>query len=348
MNVSEHMFANAIHIPGWRHVWDGVLRRSLFSLSWFPKFLEKLKALVSLLRDSNAVDELAEHMLQSGLPGLASAVKSLRLVGLAEWRWSTLGRACKSIRGVLDSLAAHFDPAWTGKHRDKKRAQHVRFALCSIRWMPRYELVTWLSSSLLDPIVTWIGGCCCHEQSLLRGEDVECPRKGRRLKEAYVFAMESLRQGLETASGWTADDFGSDLVLLQEAQGAVRWMVEDGRRRVDVFNQMPWLCARLAEPGIKDRCVALWEAHPPEAHHRVTRSFFSPESELRPLIDAMSPDCTNVDPRLQSQIDSLGACPMDDTVAEAPIRQSEAHQNSSERIEVCVARLECQGGAEHC
>ena len=37
---------------------------------------------MSLLRDSNAVDELAEHMLQNGLPGLASAVKSLRLVGL--------------------------------------------------------------------------------------------------------------------------------------------------------------------------------------------------------------------------------------------------------------------------
>ena len=127
------------------------------------------------------------------------------------------------------------------------------------------------------------------------------PEKGRRLNEAYVFAMESLRQGLETANGWTAYDFGSDLVLLQESQGAVRWMVEDGRRRVDVFNQMPWLCARLVELGIKDRCVALWEAHPPEAHHRVTRSFFSPESELRPLIDAMSPDCTNVDPRLQSQ-----------------------------------------------
>ena len=315
--IGTHMFANAVHIPGWRHLFDGVLRRALFSLRWFPKFLEQLKALVSFFRDSNAVDDLAEHMAQANLHGLASAIKALRLVGLAEWRWATLGRACKALRDILDSLATHFDPTWIGKVRDTRRAHHVRVALCGDWWMPRYELVMWLAASYVDPILNWIGGCSCHEDQVAEGF-AKCMRKGRRLREAHGFAMQSLRHGLETATAWTADDYGQDMVLLQEAQGAARLIYDDGKRRVDLFNHLPWLCARLAEPGVKARCLELWAAHAPEAHHRVSVSFLSPEGGLRGFVDLIEADGGNIHPELQSSIDSLCACPMDDTAAEGP------------------------------
>ena len=83
-------------------------------------FFEKFKSLISYLRDSNALDDLAKHMKDAGSPGLSSAVRSMRLANIAEWRWSTLGRVCKAVSRMIESLSDHFEPAWLGKSKDKK------------------------------------------------------------------------------------------------------------------------------------------------------------------------------------------------------------------------------------
>ena len=137
------------------------------------------------------------------------------------------------------------------------------------------------------------------------------------------------------------------MVLLQEAQGAARLIYDDGKRRVDLFNHLPWLCARLAEPGVKARCLELWAAHAPEAHHRVSVSFLSPEGGLRGFVDLIEADGGNIHPELQSSIDSLCACPMDDTAADGAAQHRETHQDSGQRKQLRLARLNSQVGAEH-
>ena len=43
----QQLFPRALQIPGWKHMWDNVLRRSLSSVLWFPTFLRLFKAWIS-------------------------------------------------------------------------------------------------------------------------------------------------------------------------------------------------------------------------------------------------------------------------------------------------------------
>lgn len=60
--VGSFIFPKALFMPGWRHTFDGLIRRGMCSLPWFAGFLEKLRALVSFFRDLNLVSELARGL----------------------------------------------------------------------------------------------------------------------------------------------------------------------------------------------------------------------------------------------------------------------------------------------
>ena len=48
-----HLFPRGLLCQGWKHVFDGALRRVLTSLEWFPQWLAQFKAICSLLHDRN-------------------------------------------------------------------------------------------------------------------------------------------------------------------------------------------------------------------------------------------------------------------------------------------------------
>ena len=43
IKIGSYVFPKALHMPGWRHLWDGVLRQGIYSLHWFPRFLKSSK-----------------------------------------------------------------------------------------------------------------------------------------------------------------------------------------------------------------------------------------------------------------------------------------------------------------
>lgn len=170
---------------------------------------------------------------------MADIVQGLRLNSIAEWRWATLGRVCRSIEGVLESLTSNFEPSWSSGNRDAKRASLVAAALTSVAWRSQFRVVSWITK-WVDDILAWVGGCKCHDHLLKAGRAVMCDNKGRRLGEAYIFGMQALREGLAAANDeWTADEFGGDNVLWAQAQGAVGSMFLMGARRLDFLNALP-------------------------------------------------------------------------------------------------------------
>ena len=112
-------------MPGWRHLWDNVIRKGLSSLSFFPRFLELLKSVASFLRDTSNLHELYRRLRAARLPELAAAVLRLRVRGIAEWRWATLGRCTRGVNTVLISLANVFDVSWFTVSRDSKKLCNV-------------------------------------------------------------------------------------------------------------------------------------------------------------------------------------------------------------------------------
>ena len=314
------LFPNCLLTPGWRHLLDGTLKNSLMLLPWFKSFLEKLKAMSYFFRDMNKVDEMCRILRKGGKGGLASAVEKLKLTNIAEWRWSTLGKTCRRLEPLLESLCAEFDTSWCGNARDIKQVKLMDQAFKSSSWPLQFRVVSFFSD-WYDPIVTWIGGCECHQAEYLAGKSVvSCWRKGRRLREAYPFALDALKAGLATANSWTSEDWDGDETILSQAQGAVRTSFALATAKIDYLHCLPWILARLDCRSVRARALELWASVPQNKHHRISILFLGASGPLRWRVDNMdeSAEGLGIDSVLQRAICDLQDCGMDDTRAEGP------------------------------
>ena len=90
--------------------------------------------------------------------------------------------------------------------------------------------------------------------------------------------------------------------------------------KINFLDRIPYLFARLREPGVKERCLQQWRAAPLALHQRVSCEFLQPghSSGLRAHVDQVPPDGTNVHPDLATEIESIANIPLDDSVGEGP------------------------------
>ena len=145
----------------------------------------------------------------------------------------------------------------------------------------------------------------------------DCLYAGRRVRTAYAWASAALRAGLEEAEGWDVNEFG--LPNVDELQGAVRASVSYGMDLLDPYSRIPFLAARLDEPGIRDQCLAQWAAAPRHQHDEASAYLFEDApGTLRQAVLAIHDDGTIEDPQLKSEVESIQLIPFDDTVNERP------------------------------
>lgn len=115
-----------------------------------------------------------------------------------------------------------------------------------------------------------------------------------------------------------AQDWCGDHALCLELQGCVRAVCAHARLKFRFLGQLPYLLVQLPTPGAKRRVLAQWDSAPAAAHHRVSKEFLAEGSELRAAIEAMGDDGSAIGGRLQEEIASLAALPLDDAVNEGP------------------------------
>ena len=53
LELHPFLFPYTLHMPGWKHIWDNILRRSLCSLTWFPQWLQLAIASTSYMQFSS-------------------------------------------------------------------------------------------------------------------------------------------------------------------------------------------------------------------------------------------------------------------------------------------------------
>lgn len=319
-----NLFPRALAMPGWQHMWDLLMRRGLTQMRFFPQWITGLKAIVNFLRSVANSSVVVRSLRQKGLDGAADMIEQASLPSFAEWRWGTLLLCCNRLALFLDTLIANFDAALFRDCKDRVGITTMLAALRSTVWRKQFDFVKWFCN-WLGGIMAWGKGCDCHEEALRGGADIECSMKGRRLKKAYVHAAAELRSGLDAANEWTVHTWDLGAESLLDFQACVRGTYELALRKLGFLDKIPYLLARLADPGVRDRCVAQWAACAPEGHHRVSHEFLSPTGALRPLVDAMRQDGTQIAPALQREIDSLGCIPMDDSIAESPHASASRH-----------------------
>jgi hypothetical protein len=105
------LFPLALQSPGWCHGWDIILKRGLMMNSWFPSWLEGIRAAVYFFRSRLLVEALSKKIITDGFAAMGQLLDSVRVPSIAEWRWGTLNQACKAIAKVIGSLRIYFDGA---------------------------------------------------------------------------------------------------------------------------------------------------------------------------------------------------------------------------------------------
>ena len=82
------------------------------------------------------------------------------------------------------------------------------------------------------------------------------------------------------------------------------------------MDKVPWLFARIREPGVARRCLDQWSEVREELHHQFTRKVMT--SPLRQAIEAVNEDGSGVSLELWSAFEGLSLAPSDDSVAGGP------------------------------
>ena len=299
-------FPRALQVPGWKHLWDNILSRTLSSLSWFPGWLEHFKALIYFLRSVTMLSQLLRELRAANQEVLAQMLERAKLPNFAQWRWQTLWRCCEHVRPVLDGLAQHFNAAGFANAADAVNIKRVRHALSSTIWMKQFEFVAWVCE-WLGQIMNFGIGCPCH-----RFDDplaATCDRKGRRVHQAWIFATSELRRGLSESNNWTIDSWGLDHDFLLTVPACIRACFVMAEKRISFLDRLPYLLLRLREPGVAGRCLSQFGlAARLEGHHRVSLEYLAPDSPFRPDIAAILPDGSGISARLEAEIVGLEGC----------------------------------------
>jgi hypothetical protein len=217
----------------------------------------------------------------------------------------------------LESLAEHFDPTPFANGRDRVGLSAVVSALACDLWRKQFMFV-WSFTSWLVGLMGWGTGCACHEAELRTGAQVSCPRKGRRLREAFAHVFGELDRILQVSNTWGEAHWGLGHQALMQMQGCVRGTVHLARRKFAWLGRLPYLLCRLDMPGVARESLKQWHSCAAADHHRVTRAFMSEDGHLRGFINDIRADGTGIDGKLQSAMDSLAAVPFDDSIAEGP------------------------------
>jgi len=311
-DVRESLLPLALQAPGWNHGWDIVMKRGLLSLPWFAKFLEGLRAVIHFFRTKLLLEALCSKIKANGFSAIARMLHKIEIPSVADWRWGTLWVACIQLNMILGSLRDHWDASLFTNAKDPKTLRRVGICLNSVNFHWQFSFVLWFTSWLCE-IQSWGKGSAERES----GQHVDHMDSGRRLAEAEVYVQRALRSGLDYASGFSQTMFDGasreDVDIMQSVARASYTLAE---KRHHYLGMIPWLLARLDQPGIAQRCLKQFASH--RDHHPMSVKFLHCDSDLYPDVMAIQPEGSGVSARLQSWLNVLKRIPLDDSVAESP------------------------------
>jgi len=301
--------------------------------TWLPQLAANLSGFFAqhhqIFRTRILVEALGKKL--AGYPAIAQLIMSVHTVSIAAWRWGTLHRATSELATCIGTLAAHWDSSIFDRARDPVTLKNAGKALASASFRWQFEFVVFYTEWLCT-IQSWGKGCAQLEQARAAGTESQLSDRdrmqcGRRLHEAERYVHAELNRGLLEANAWTVDSFGfgCSFLELESLKVCCRASFALAHKRHKYLSLLPWLLARLDEPGIKQRCIAQYESH--RDHHPMTHFFMSHGGQLRSAVDLIRPDGTGCSDPLMYWIQIIRQISVDDSIAESPHSQGNRLSN---------------------
>ena len=269
---------------------SGAVSASICRCTRFPH-PRGAQAVLSILHRWASKESLCNHLRARGAVAAAEIIARTSFPKFADWRWTTLAVACQALAGCVHTLAEQWDYKAFERSRDSATVRTANEAFAGNMWRRQFDFIQWLSSWLLG-ISSWVGGCPCHVPGDADAEG--CSMKGRRLKQAWAFVSQELGRGLAEANAWTEATWNLGLPFCLQAQAAVRIAYRLGHDKYAWLDDIPYILARLDEPGVAQRALQQYSMHGEGAHHRVSRAVLGEGRPLRLAVQSVLPDGSNI------------------------------------------------------
>ena len=137
-------------MPGWHHIWDGLIRYGLESLPWFKGWLHYLKAVNNFCRGN--LDEFGDELQKAGLWGAKLILRNISFTTFAARRWRKISKVSST---VTQAMEIFLNPtvhvclkAFMRRLGDEEFFAEVTFALSNERFMIQLKFVSWFSHHL--------------------------------------------------------------------------------------------------------------------------------------------------------------------------------------------------------
>ena len=327
-----YLFPHGLLLPGWHHLFDGIIRWGLCTLVWFGGFLMTLKAWVKLCR--NHGDDLVKEFRRHGLDAAASMFKKLSFPTFAQWRWRKLAAVCRGIARarliVLGAPCINVFKAFVAKLADNNMTKAVIRSVGNTLFDMQFNFVNWYADKF-TAMEAWGSSCPKHQQEWKDGNPCQCIERGRLIPYAWDYSVEKFAEIRMDTDEWTATQWGSH-GFLSELRGCVLATIDRGTAKLEPYNKIPILFGKIGyEDGIVPLCTHQYNTL--TNHNRVSHEFMRPGTYLNNAIVNMQHPRDLSDPFLKSAVHSIRDGNLDDSWNEFPHAQfSRIHVHSPSSV----------------
>ena len=125
---------------------------------------------------------------------------------------------------------------------------------------------------------------------------------------------------MQEVNSWQAARLGGNTELLRQGQACMQGTTALVLEKLKYLDEIPYLLARVNEPGIAARCLAQFaeDVDSGATHDPVTLELLAEGSALRQEIERTAHEGAEMGPQLRREWETLRLCPIDDCPGEGP------------------------------
>lgn len=185
----DYLYPLALQVPGLLHIIDGVMKRCIEAIPFWPSWQHRAKVIVQYTHGQSHRDFLKGILARSvscpqELARLQDSL-STATARFAHWRWKTLNTAISDLLRCEEALRTVGSVVIAGKAdfgcRDKAIAESLRGSITDPEFWQQCRALQFVIARLVE-FQSWCQGCDCHEEERLSGQRVICNLKGCRAK----------------------------------------------------------------------------------------------------------------------------------------------------------------------
>ena len=272
----RRLFRRALRIAGWGHTMGNIMKELMRRFASWPELLDYMRAVAKFLRNETWRLHLVRK-LSNVYPGDLKALLRSFQIKLLKWRYETIAELLASLGPLRLLFESYICEGLFDMTQDPEPLKQVlaaakdKFLWKFIGNVNAYVLVH------LEGMRRWSLVCPCPEHRAARRagqKNIKCFANGRRLDEAFEYAMKMASNFRDWARGLRVEDVEDDYRLYNCIKNYLMAAADLVTMRFKYLGFIPWFFVKMSLPGYCVQIVVQWRSKPREAHDDLSREIW--------------------------------------------------------------------------